>query len=103
MVSADVPHANVVAHDHDDVGLLLLLRECWQTHRRQGKWQSKCCCYETLSEHETSSQIGEIVFDSRCSLSQERCRRLPNLGVQTKISASMRRITVCDGEPPARR
>jgi hypothetical protein len=32
MVSADVPNPNVVAHDHDDVGLLLLLRESWRAH-----------------------------------------------------------------------
>ena len=30
VVGADIPHADVVAHDDDDVGLLWLLRQCRQ-------------------------------------------------------------------------
>ena len=33
VVGADIPHADVVAHDHDDVGFLWLLRGRRRTHR----------------------------------------------------------------------
>ena len=39
VVGADVPHADVVAHDDDDVGLLL--RGRWQAHRPDGDERSQ--------------------------------------------------------------
>ena len=36
VVGADVPDADVVAHDHDDVGLLLLLCGCRRARRHHG-------------------------------------------------------------------
>jgi hypothetical protein len=38
VVGADVPVADVVAHDHEDIGLLLLLRDGWcRRDRHDGK------------------------------------------------------------------
>jgi hypothetical protein len=37
VVGTDVPDADVIAHDDDDIGpLLLLLCGCWRTHRHYG-------------------------------------------------------------------
>lgn len=38
-IGADVPHADVITHDDEDVGFLLLLCRCWRTHHDYGSEQ----------------------------------------------------------------